>query len=965
MHDGAEFSEDAYAKFLAQYVRVLETGAVPAMGERFDSETRLVVDLDVEFTIEGGVSEKRDAPAHVCDEAFLRRAVEAFRAAYLEMCDQEPENQARARAAISRCDVMQRPSPYLASSQHPPASTWKGGVHLVFLDMRVTAEEARAICERVVENDGLDAALSAAMERASSRLPAGKTMQVRKQPRGARSIVDAGIYGAARTWQMYGSSKPGVPPYLTTWEVSGDEWSPVSSAEARNWTARVPRATVWRVMGDAYVECGEPIMRTFLNRTKPLHGAPPDARSQTLVCHQPAGACAKEVAKALAVLPLLSSHRASDYTLWRNVGLALHHTASLASCTGSGAHAGCDRLLAAWTEWSRRSPKHAAESAAACSQAWQSFGRTSASASTASAAPITLGSLIAWAREDSGRDEADSAVAQALCDSGSAPRPDHASKQTPNALVADHDLDAAQKLLQSDSVRGRVCRCGTALWIRTETGTWSSDADTVQRTLMKLCQHSGIVRKDSRGNVMPYAQMVGHARNIVAALRNEAPEDPTFEERLRTSSQGKLFFSDGVYDFFTRTFRAYADEDLAEDLTTVRVPHAYPRDEDRSAQLEEEVWSKVFRKIFGHGEGDAECFLQHVARGLAGMYEDKHWVVCQADRNSGKGVVEHLLKSAFGSGYVGTVNSEALLMSRGGLGAIGADEAKRLSWLVKVCRSRLIFAKEMPMADGLVINGALIKGKLASGGDPVLARKNYSDEMTIVNESRFFLFVNETPTIEPADATEFMHAIPMPFRFVSADTLKHLRDERGDDDAVALAGFREGDHGVKRWCSQRAVCDAAIRIILDAFTPHPVVPSASVLAETTKCRGACGGARDELAMLWSMFAGTNSASDVVHNSSLMKRVRAFKLKLSRDKIRQQVEKMGGKWSNNAVDASGKRSRGYTNLRVVADFRPDDSDVGDAANLDVETVPDSDIAGSVGTASTRTRDWVGGIGEALP
>lgn len=66
----------------------------------------------------------------------------------------------------------------------------------------------------------------------------------------------------------------------------------------------------------------------------------------------------------------------------------------------------------------------------------------------------------------------------------------------------------------------------------------------------------------------------------------------------------------------------------------------------------------------------------------------------------------------------------------------------------------------------------MIKGKLASGGDSVLVRGNYTDEVYVTPQFRLFLCVNDLPQITPADATEGLHKFPMPYQFVSRDVLE-------------------------------------------------------------------------------------------------------------------------------------------------------------------------------------------------
>ena len=96
----------------------------------------------------------------------------------------------------------------------------------------------------------------------------------------------------------------------------------------------------------------------------------------------------------------------------------------------------------------------------------------------------------------------------------------------------------------------------------------------------------------------------------------------------------------------------------------------------------------------------------------------------------------------------------------------------------------------------------------------------------------------------------------------------------------------------------------------DPSAPNAVVPT------PTGFQGARVPARADADKLMSMFRFTNNPADVVHNSRLFKMVRGARLaSLTRGRVRQLMEGGGARWSNNAVDSSGKRSRGYVNVAV--------------------------------------------------
>lgn len=88
-----------------------------------------------------------------------------------------------------------------------------------------------------------------------------------------------------------------------------------------------------------------------------------------------------DAARALECLGRLDPARSDDYGDWLATGMALHHA------TGGSAEG-----LDAWREWSRQSHKYR-DDRDECLTKWESFtGR--------SGAPITVASLIAWARQD-------------------------------------------------------------------------------------------------------------------------------------------------------------------------------------------------------------------------------------------------------------------------------------------------------------------------------------------------------------------------------------------------------------------------------------------------------------------------------------------------------------------------------------------------------------------------------------
>ena len=159
--------------------------------------------------------------------------------------------------------------------------------------------------------------------------------------------------------------------------------------------------------------------------------------------------------------------------------------------------------------------------------------------------------------------------------------------------------------------------------------------------------------------------------------------------------------------------------------------------------IREEISRRVLNPIFtveAEGSLRAELrdyWLKKVARAIAGMYQDKEWVVMEGLRNSGKGVLLDLVRHAFGK-YVGATNAENFYASKG-----GGDEAKKRSWMIDFEFKRICAMNECAIEpDGsTTLCGNAIK-KFTSGGDELSARKNYQDETTFMLQATPFLCVN-------------------------------------------------------------------------------------------------------------------------------------------------------------------------------------------------------------------------------
>jgi hypothetical protein len=455
-------------------------------------------------------------------------------------------------------------------------------------------------------------------------------------------------------------------------------------------------------------------------------------------------------------------------------------------------------------------------------------------------------------------------------------------------LVCKSEVHGAELLVEM--LRGLVTSSLGDLWALTPARTWSNNPKLVKDVMNRTAMYSNIYKKTSEG-VVGFSNTL-HGRDALVKLAMPIlPEDPTFSDTLFDKSIGKVFFKNGVYDFERRTFRLETDDDM----TDRRIPFDFPvRDEAKIKEVRE----RVLGTIFGNGF-DVACYLQHVARAMAGCFEDKHWVVLIGNRNSGKGVLTSMNENAWGP-YVRSVQSDSFLMARN---TDGGDEAKKLSWLLACTGARIITTQEITVDrenTGKKINGNLIKGKLASGGDRIMARKNYCDEVEFKIQGRLFMALNDMPPVSPADAYETMHMFSFPYQFV---------EELGPD---SMPHMKLGDPSIKAYCREPETVAAFIHLVLDSWIDFPVVKSEAVRIESDLYRREGG---DEWSALKDLFEVTRDPKDMVSSASVADVVARAGMNMSKQKTRKRLELLGAKYSEHAI-VDGKRVRGYVGLKIL-------------------------------------------------
>ena len=257
-----------------------------------------------------------------------------------------------------------------------------------------------------------------------------------------------------------------------------------------------------------------------------------------------------------------------------------------------------------------------------------------------------------------------------------------------------------------------------------------------------------------------YSSDTKGANNILSALVSKIPINNKLLDNILKSSKHKLFFNNGYYNFIQRKFINNFD---GVD-TLIKIDRDY---EECDIEQQQKIKILIFKPIF---DEDTDEALLLFSRAMAGHVEDKLWSIMLGSRDSGKGIIQDSLWSAFGD-YVGGFNADSLMFEKN-----GGDAAKKLSWAYHFDKKRLAFSNEMKVDNTIKLDGNLIK-KLCSGGDKIIVRQNNVDEKTCNPQTTVVFCCNDIPKIEPNDVYEKLIPFSLKSKFVEEEITPELLKE--------------------------------------------------------------------------------------------------------------------------------------------------------------------------------------------
>jgi hypothetical protein len=288
----------------------------------------------------------------------------------------------------------------------------------------------------------------------------------------------------------------------------------------------------------------------------------------------------------------------------------------------------------------------------------------------------------------------------------------------------------------------KIVFCEGILYVfNEESGLWTNDNAVIRRYINNHNEELKFKQMNEENGKIQVFNYSGKEVNIINMLKNcgiFCQNNCFFTEKLR-SSKGKLLFQNGIYDFKSDTFTEGFD---AEIVFFGRISRPY------NPNVNDEIVKNVDKILFRDPfyEEDFECadyFKIGLARGMAWDYEAKKSYFGIGDSNAGKGVLTDAFTSAFGD-YIGVFNSSALSYNP----ACTSDMAKQMSWVIDIAKKRIAIANECRASKAL---DSKIYKELVSGGDPILARKNRQDEITVYCYATLLVLANDIAQFNPPD----------------------------------------------------------------------------------------------------------------------------------------------------------------------------------------------------------------------
>ena len=351
---------------------------------------------------------------------------------------------------------------------------------------------------------------------------------------------------------------------------------------------------------------------------------------------------------------------------------------------------------------------------------------------------------------------------------------------------------------------GKLVKCENEVWMKMENGKWIHYEPEIKCKIQSVVLNNDFEIQKPGGKSMKLDRM-SHAKEICDMILMNIQQHPQLTKGLWDHTKGKLNFSNGTYNFSTDEFSRRPQG------TIFMIDRAF--NPKSNQKIREEIMRRIFTPIFNirddeNGQKKFEYFMYRLARAIAGDIEDKLILMLTGNRDCGKGILSGLISNCIGDySYAMDIGVFKQRVNSG-------DAAKSNSFFVPLQFRRVALMNESSKA---ILDGNLVK-KFGSGGDPILARSNHKDEISIQIQSSGIMFCNEIPKFDTNDVFSKIKQIALTSTFVNPGF-----PEENKDHGVS---YYESDDTLKfSFINRKDVLDEFMLMIIEAYKTKVEPPS--------------------------------------------------------------------------------------------------------------------------------------------
>lgn len=455
--------------------------------------------------------------------------------------------------------------------------------------------------------------------------------------------------------------------------------------------------------------------------------------------------------------------------------------------------------------------------------------------------------------------------------------------------VVVNDADAGEVIFKK--YKNYMMTCDGEMYVKYK-DVWSSSPTIVKSTISAWITHTPMIMRRKYVDILYNRDMncVNKCVSwVLANWRDKIEDNPQFINEMNAKNVGYIPFKNVIYDTKTKKTYTYDECDVQ---FTYKISRCFPTNRTALPELMRKVINPCLPD-----EKERAYYLYRLARALAGRYEDKKWILNKGSRNCGKGVISNLLASGFDA-CVSSFNAGVFVAKK----FENPDNAKGLSWVVRLRNKRLIICNEIDEIAEL--NGVMIK-KL-SGGDPIEARTNNKDEIEFVPQFTFMINCNNIGKIEPDDAWETCDQFIWKSKFVDKEEL------------IAGQDFLKlKDDTIKSFIKQNDVIDAFILLVLDSYADKMEVPDVVLASKAEIYEDKLLSAEQ---VMLKIFVKSSSQNDKLFTADIINMINCTGLcekTPSAKEISAVLQKIGcSRPKNGLITINGEKKSGYTNIKYV-------------------------------------------------